>query len=813
MSILHGVCYTSFYDKNTNFMQAQHSMLSQNELHIYPTSRALRTILTKHKEIDAFLPALMRMDEFEQRSILIENKIQIDPLQRILLLREAARFEAFDDLKVDLSLLRFFTKSEALFKFFEELAGEDVGFGTLAEADAYAEFGTHLTILEKLLKNYQNLLEDKGYTDKAFIPHTYTLNVGFMQSYESIEVHLEGYLSHFELALLEKIAEQTPLSVHYSTSKFNVKMQERFEAMGITLPNHSHVHFSMTNKKVLSRLHNDEVITANVYAVEQREEQIALAFVEIEKMIRSGLKAEEIVLILPDEKFKEHFTLFDTHHNLNFAMGYDYANGRIYKSLEALYAHWQSFDADSKYLLERYGFNLEEVDTVSPSKRCRVEEFFRSIDTLKLLDSPLLHGEKKEKYNERVEEKYLHFLKIFDTQELTQKEWLFLWLKALGKITIDDVRGGLITVMGVLETRGVSFEGVVIVDFNEGVVPATSSKDQFLNSQVRAFANLPSKHDREALQKQYYKRLLEQAKQSVILYSTAENKLPSKFLYELGLDKSKNAKAQSNLLYSQPSQLVQELDPIVENFNAHEIVWSASRLKTYLECKRKYYYRYEQKIQQKKDEELNEGAFLHSLLDHLHREKESYSSTEEMQKSMDILLDQLLPFDDAKIAYQKLLWKAKLKGFVSAQIEHFKADWKVVEREKEFQGDIGGLHFKGRIDRIDQNATHTLVLDYKSGATKDAQKTKNLETLTDLQMSIYYQMLSTKYQNINLAFVKIFENGEIEEITALEEKNERLSEVIIELKQTKSFVAEKCEDLQKCKWCEFTLMCGRGEYL
>ena len=81
-------------------------------------------------------------------------------------------------------------------------------------------------------------------------------------------------------------------------------------------------------------------------------------------------------------------------------------------------------------------------------------------------------------------------------------------------------------------------------------------------------------------------------------------------------------------------------------------------------------------------------------------------------------------------------------------------------------------------------------------------------------MSIYHQMLSSKYQNINLAFVKIFENGEIEEITALEEKNERLGEVIIELKQTKSFVAEKCEDLQKCKWCEFTLMCGeRGVFM
>ncbi|SFV54556.1 hypothetical protein MNB_SV-3-18 [hydrothermal vent metagenome] len=784
-----------------------------NQLHIYPTSRAIRTISQNHKTQDGFLPTLMRMDEFEQRAILLKNKTQVDPLQRILLLREAASFHAFEDLKLDLSLVRFFTKSDALFKFFEELSVENVSFDVLAEADAYAEFGKHLEILERLLSNYHLLLEERGFTDKAFVPHHYRLNDGFLSTYESIEIHLEGYLSYFELKLLEDISKQVPLSIDYTTSKFNQKMQERFEAMGVRLPNHSHCHFSLSDKKVLSAIPNNANIEAKVYAVEERQEQIAVAFREIEKMVASGLSPENIVLILPDESFKEHFTLFDTHNNLNFAMGYDYSNGRIYKSLEALYRYWQGRDDESRKLLERYGFNLEEIEKIVASKKVKTEAFFILLDGLGLHDSPLVDGDKKEKFNERVQERYLHFIKVLDVEEMPIKEWLFLWLKSLSKVTIDDVRGGLVTVMGVLETRGVVFEGVVIVDFNEGVVPTASSKDQFLNSQVRAFANLPTKHDRESLQKQYYKRLLEQAKQASIIYRTSDDKLPSKFLYELGLDKAKQTQAQFDLLYAQPSQLKEQNDPLVEAFDATTIIWSASRLKTFLDCKRKYYYRYIPKLQAKQEEELNEGAFLHSLLDHLFREHSSYNSKEEMQKNIDILLDKLLPFEDAKINYQKLLWKEKLKGFVKSQIAHFKAQWKVVEREKEFQGNIGGLTFKGRIDRIDQNPTHTLVLDYKSGSTKEAQKTRNIETLNDLQMSIYHQMLQSKYQNINLAFVKLFENGEIEEIAALEEKNERLAEVIVELKQTKRFVAKKCEDLQKCQWCEFTLMCGRGEYL
>ncbi len=784
-----------------------------NQLHIYPTSRALRTVSKVYKAQEGLLPTLMRMDEFEHRAILLEDKIEIDPLQRILLLRQAARFDVFNDLKLDLSLVRFFTKSDALFKFFEELAGEGVDFNTLVEADAYAEFGMHIEILERLFLNYYTLLEAKGLIDKAFIPNGYRLNEGFLRSYEKIEIHLEGYLSHFELGLLEKIAQKVPLSLYYTTSKFNRKMQERFETLGIKLANNKHIHFSLSTQKILHSIDNDETIDATVYAVEERVEQIAVAFKKIEQMVRSGISPEEIVLVLPDESFKEQFMLFDTHNNLNFAMGYDYSKGRIYQSLEALYRYFQSRDKESRQLLERYGFKIEEIDVLIHGKEIRSEVFFSIIVELGLHESLLIKGEKEEKYHERVYEKYLQFIKVFEDEKMRFDEWLFLWLKSLSKITIDDVRGGLVTVMGVLETRGVSFEGVIIVDFNEGVVPATSSKDQFLNSQVRAFANLPTKHDREALQKQYYKRLLEQAKNAVILYRTSDNKLPSKFLYELGLGEAKSVQADFDLLYSEKSQIQVQSDPVIENFDASSITWSASRLKTYLECKRKYYYRYLKKLKAKEDDEINEGAFMHTLLDHLHREHDSYSNKDEMQKNIDMLLDKLLPFDDASIHYKKLLWRAKLKGYIDAQIDHFNARWKVVEREKEFLGEIGGLTFKGRIDRIDQNAPHTLVLDYKSGSTKEAQKTKNLETLNDLQMSIYHYLLSPKYPNITLAFVKLFEGGEIEEITALEEKNERLADVIIELKQTKSFVAEKCEDLQRCKWCEFTLLCGRGEYI
>ena len=113
-------------------------------------------------------------------------------------------------------------------------------------------------------------------------------------------------------------------------------------------------------------------------------------------------------------------------------MGYDYSNGRVYKSLEALYRYWQGDREEAQKLLERYGFNLEGIDEIQASKKVDTNDFFRLIDSLGLHESSLIEEEQKEKFNERVYEKYLHFIKVFENETLSLKEWLFLWLKSFG---------------------------------------------------------------------------------------------------------------------------------------------------------------------------------------------------------------------------------------------------------------------------------------------------------------------------------------------------------------------------------------------
>ncbi len=775
-----------------------------NTLQIYPTSRALRSVTVSLRETEGFLPALMRMDEFERRAVLVEGAGMVDPLWRILLLREAADFRAFERLKIDRDLVRFFTRGDAIFKFFEELSSEGVSLEMLAEADAYAEFGEHLEVLGALRERYRRLLLERGLTDRMFLPEHYRINEGFIRAYEKIEIHLEGYLSHFELALLEQITKITPVVIHYRTSRFTRKMLERFAQRGIMLEEECRTAFVLGSGEILYSRKEHNALNVSVLCVEERDEQVALALWKIEEMVRSGIDPSDIVLVLPDESFKSHFMLFDRLHNLNFAMGYDYSEHPVYRSLETIYAYWRRHDDDAYRKLVRYGIAQAPLAIADPQKKVTAEAFFALLAQSLLLDL---------ESTERLEESYRHFLSLFKEMHYPLRTWMLLWLERLGQITLDDVRGGKVTVMGVLETRGVSFEGVVIVDFNDTIVPASSSKDLFLNSQVRMFAGLPTRGDREALQKHYYYRLLSQAKVASVIYATAENRLPSKFLYELGLEEGRQQKAPIHLLYDEPSQLLEPHDPVVEVFDAQAQEWSPSRLKTFLECKRKYYYRYLRDLKPKEDETLNEGTLLHQLLEALYKERDHYEDQETLTRTLFTLMERLLPGDDAPSRYQKALWREKLKGFIDKEIAHFAQGWRVLEREKEVSGEIGGLRFKGRIDRIDTDGSEVLVLDYKSGSVPSMPKKPNPDTLTDFQMDIYAKLLSPRFPDLSLAYVKILEKGERIVFAQREAREEILNERIVELKQTTRFVASRCETLSLCTYCEFALMCGRGEYL
>ncbi|XPV82168.1 MAG: hypothetical protein ACNI22_16735 [Halarcobacter sp.] len=87
--------------------------------------------------------------------------------------------------------------------------------------------------------------------------------------------------------------------------------------------------------------------------------------------------------------------------------------------------------------------------------------------------------------------------------------------------------------MGLLESRMLNFQAVIICDFNESLIPKRSVKDKFLSTKIKEKVNLPTLLDRENLQKYYYDRLISNSNYVYISYVKNETEQISRFANKL----------------------------------------------------------------------------------------------------------------------------------------------------------------------------------------------------------------------------------------------------------------------------------------
>ncbi len=336
-----------------------------------------------------------------------------------------------------------------------------------------------------------------------------------------------------------------------------------------------------------------------------RINQVSFVFASLEEMINEGIKPENIVVILPDETFSEYLKLLDIHNNLNFAMGKSFVYSDIYIMLEALF----------KYISEK-------DETAYLKIKNKTDEFEKTEGLKGLLDFILKHANIKER--KILDEEIYKISRLKELEKYSKEEILHFLLERFKGLVFDDVRGGKITVMGVLESRGMSFDGAVIVDFNDDYVPNVNDKDFFLNSEIRKKAKLPTRKDKEALQKNYYYNILLNARKTKISYVKNEEKEPSRFLYELGLDFGENRdRYYEDVLYKTSKASFYKYKELFEL--PHTL--TPTKLKVLLECPLKYYFSYVLNIKNDDKKEYFGSKFhtvLQNVLKSMPKSREDY---------------------------------------------------------------------------------------------------------------------------------------------------------------------------------------------
>ncbi|NHA72057.1 exonuclease [Helicobacter pylori] len=771
-------------------MNLEKLFLEKTPLFVFSSTRRLKHFYLEQGE--GFLPSAMSMGSFFEQAFYIPNQKKIPNSARQILMIDTIKAIAKEKKSIleglllfENSFLGYLESTSFLFDLFDELSSACIKLNELSSKDIYLDYEKHLEVLEMIYDRYVKKLEELGFYDKIMQKKPAILKE-FFEHFSSIEWHLDGFMSVFERQCLLEVAELVPITLHLSCDKYNQKF---LEFLNLKLETDCDYSIDFKTQKILSQTFNDQKIEPKLYANSSYLKQGALVLQTIEEYLQKDNDPNKMAIITPNADFLPFLKLLDQNNNLNFAMGLGAKNSPYYTELVKILEDLQTsgFDLSASPLLDLENLTLALLEQQSSKEKTPLKE----------AHSQIMHQ--------------YHLLK--DTlKNYSLKDLLHLYLQEFeANFRLDDSSGGKIRVMDTLETRGMQFDKIVIVDFNETCVPSLKDCDLFLNSALRKSLNLPTLLDKKNLQKHYYYQLFKNSKEVVLSYIESETSKASNMLLELDLHTEPIKDAYT--LFA-PSPLKDYQEEEIKAAIPKDFSFSASSLNAFLTCKRRFYYHYMKRFKESPKDENNSavGSLLHELLKEAYeKDKNPYALEERL-----IWLLETRENVTPKERLDTLVALKKIQAFYKKERERFNAKIKILDLEKSFETIIQGVIFKGRIDRIDKTADNEIVLlDYKfkSDLKLDSMISpiEIAQISTDYQMAIYARALKNLgYKEPIKAFFYDLRKGELleEDELTLQAKMDYLEfSLIPKLKQEIDF--EKTLEVKDCEYCSFKDMCNR----
>lgn len=789
-------------------------MLLKQKLFVFPTSRAIRSFINEQKSKSTLLPFTLTIDELFKKSIILENKKYIDEEERFLFLKESIKSVDVSKLGISDNFTKFLKQNDYIYRFFLELASEKVDINEIKTVDTYDYYYEHLEILTLIRNNYINLLNENNCVDRLNIHEHFKINDKFLNKFSSINLVFEGYFTKVEFDIIHEVSNVIDLDIEFHSNEYNQKsidvfrgfFDEKFEL------NKKYV-VSLTHKKILDSIDIvKKVNSLEIKGFNSRINQIAYIKFSITKCVENGIDPSTIALVLPDESFASQLQLFDNEKYFNYAMGKDIKNYRLYEVAYSIHSFLNEHEIKNEKNLEHLKVDkvfVEKSIKINWNKICTKDIFIFICDFIRSFEN---NSEILEKYDEIIYK--LNILLFSSNNEILLKDIYKIFLLRISEIKLDDVNAGKVTVLGLLETRAVNFETVIICDFNENFIPKKSIKDKFLSTKIKQMTKLPTSFDRELLQKYYYKRLIESSRNIFISYVNSDSNQISRFANELfpkNIDEKIYDNYYRHILYNNHN--ISHFDEnIIQKVDLTKITWSASSLKIFLQCKRKFYLQYVLKLKEHtislKPKAFELGDIVHSILEDYYTINDNKDElTYEKIEKLFLKYTSTNPF----LLLDLEIWKKKLYEFYLYDLERLQ-DRKIIGLEQSFEIEFEGFNLKGIIDRIDQKGDIYEVLDYKTSSALKVDTLKNYEKSADFQLEFYYLAMSEIYKTdkVNVYYYDLHNTKLIEEI-ALDKKLELLVETFDSLKQmsNKEISFNKCEDKSVCNFCIYNTICNR----
>ncbi|MBQ3555505.1 MAG: PD-(D/E)XK nuclease family protein [Bacteroidales bacterium] len=364
-------------------------------------------------------------------------------------------------------------------------------------------------------------------------------------------------------------------------------------------------------------------------------------------------------------------------------------------------------------------------------------------------------------------------------------------------------------IMGILETRALDFDNVIILSMNEGCFPADSRGDTFIPYNVRRGFGMSSYEQRDGIAEYYFYRLLSRAKRVYLAYdSRAEGAKVgdlSRFVYQLKYQYPNkiNSFVEKNINYSiklpkTEKIVVEKKDKVLKKLNAYKKggkrALSASTLNTYINCSLQFYFSSVECIKES-DKVLEDvdssvfGTIYHDVMEKIYEPYIGKTITKDILEELQSKKDEIerLTLEAFAKNYFKTTTIKPLTGRLSLRGEIIK---KMVDRTLEL--DKGRSPFvllqtelnlntsitlptneevllTGKIDRLDLTSDIVNIVDYKSG--------KVVPEFLDID-DIFIPTVTRKKQVFQLLFYVYLLQISIEEEIAQSGKNKDLKELM-----------------------------------
>jgi len=410
-------------------------------------------------------------------------------------------------------------------------------------------------------------------------------------------------------------------------------------------------------------------------------------------------------------------------------------------------------------------------------------------------------------------------------------------------------------ILGLLETRTLSFENVIILDANESVIPKLKYYDPLIPRQVMTGLGLNRLEQEEEIQRYHFMRLISSAKNVYITYDNNPEKEKSRFIEELIWNMQKKEK-NINVLNENKARfnikVMPEL-PIIHKNNAilqtlQNISFSPSGIDTYITCPMQFYYKYVLGLKEKEEifdepQATEIGNFLHKLLE------DSFKEFINKKPEIDIKFkNKFFSYFHSKFEKElinrigsdafmvKIIMQYKLENFLNKETKRQNEIKRILGLEdNSFGANINfkkrKINFKCRIDRIDELEDDSiLILDYKSGTS--AKTPAGIQTLTEwqkerkwirekihsFQLPLYCYFAKQKYNNASInAGLYNLKNSEITDFITHKEKDfadtkiekcmEALEFIIEEIFNPEKPFEGEISNKTICEYCPFIYMC------